>query len=128
MPAPIVLVSNQRIQPGKVEEYKAKYAAAAERFRTDRPNTLAHSAYLSEDATQVSVVMAFLDAEAMEVHLRGLGSSPQQAQEFMQFVSLQIYGMPTAASLDLIRQMVGPDVPVTMKPEVVAGYIRLGSG
>jgi len=124
MPAPIVLISNQRIKPGRLEAYKSNYAQAVERLTANRPDTLAHSAYLSADGAEVSVVMAFRDAAAMELHMRGLGATPQRAQESMEFVSVQIFGYPQPATLELIRGIVGPGVPVTIKPQVVAGYIR----
>ena len=126
MPAPIVLISNQRIKPDMLETYKSNYARAVERFISGWPRTLAHAAYLGEDAAQVSVVMAFADAEAMEAHLRGLGDAPRRAQESMDFISLQIYGSPTEAALDLIRTRIAPGVPMTIMPAAIAGYIRGG--
>jgi hypothetical protein len=127
VPAPIILISNQRIKPGKLDAYRANYAGAVERFRTTRPQTLLHSAYLGPNGADVSVVMAFQDADALELHLRGLGASPQRAQESMEFVSVQIFGSPNEATLAIIREMVGPVVPVTISAEPIAGYIRGGS-
>ena len=124
MPAPIVLISNQRIKPGKLEAYRANYAQAVERFLAGRPGTLTHSAYLNAEGTEVSVVMTFLDADAMDVHMQGLGASPQRAQESMEFVSLQIFGSPRPATLQLIREMVGPETPIMLRPDPVAGYTR----
>ena len=127
MPAPIILISNQRIKPEKLDAYRANYAGAVERFQKTRPQTLLHSAYLSPDGTDVSVVMAFQDADAMETHMRGLGASPQRAQEWMDFVSVQIFGSPNSATMELIKDMVGPAVPVTINAEPIAGYVRGGS-
>jgi len=127
MPAPIILISNQRIKPGRLEAYKERYSDAVQRFLARRPGTLAHAAYTNEDATEVSVVMAFADAQAMEVHILGLGSSPQGAQENMGFVSVDIYGAPSAAALEGIHSMVGPGVPVTVRPHAVNGFIRSGA-
>lgn len=123
MAAPIILISNQRLKPGQFEAYKARYAGAVQRFLAGRPGTLAHAAYLGEDQV-VSVVIAFADAEAMEVHMLGLGSSPQKAQESMDFVSVQIYGAPTTVTIQAIRGIVGEGVPLTIRPQVIDGYIR----
>jgi hypothetical protein len=123
MAAPLILISNQRLKPGQFEAYKTRYAAAVQRFLAGRPGTLAHAAYLGEDQV-VSVVMAFADAEAMEVHILGLGTSPQKAQETMDFVSVQIYGAPSSATIHAIHGIVGEGVPLTIRPEVIDGYIR----
>lgn len=123
MTAPIVLISNQRLKPGQFEVYKTRHAGAVQRFLAGRPGTLAHAAYLGEDQV-VSVVMAFADAEAMEVHMLGLGSSPQKAQESMDFVSVEIYGAPSAATIQAIRGILGEGVPVTIRSRVIDGYIR----
>jgi hypothetical protein len=127
MPAPIILISNQRLKPGQFEAYKARYANAVQRFLASRPGTLAHSAYLSENGTDVSVVIAFADVDAMEAHMLGLGSSPQKAQESMDFVSIEIYGAPSAATLAAIQNMVGKGVPLSIRPRVIDGYIRAGN-
>ena len=127
MPAPIVLISKQRLKPGKLETYRANYAGAVERFEKTRPHTLLHSAYLGPEGQEVSVIMAFQDADSMELHLRGLGASPQRAQESMDFVSVQVFGSPNDATLALIKEMVGPAVPVTIHAESIAGYFRGGS-
>lgn len=127
MAAPLILISHQRLKPGQVEAYKARYAGAVQRFIAGRPGTLAHSAYLSQSGTDVRVVMAFADAQAMEVHMLGLGTSPQKAQESMDFVAVEIYGAPTPATMRAIHGIVGEGVPVTIWPEVVDGYIRTGA-
>jgi hypothetical protein len=127
MPAPIILISNQRIKPGKLDTYRSNYAGAVERFEQTRPQTLLHSAYLGPQADEVSVVMAFQHADAMETHMRGLGASPQRAQESMDFLSVQIFGSPNTATLAIIKEMVGPGVPVTINAEPIAGYFRGGS-
>jgi hypothetical protein len=123
MTAPLILISNQRLKPGQFEPYKTRYAGAVQRFIAGRPGTLAHAAYLGEDQV-VSVVMVFADAEAMEVHMLGLGSSPQKAQESMDFVSVEIYGAPTTATTRAIRGILGEGVPLTIRSQVIDGYIR----
>jgi hypothetical protein len=47
MSAPIVFISNQRIKPGKLDEYKAYYRQVAEMTEANKPGTAAHLAYLS---------------------------------------------------------------------------------
>src|SRR5574340_487811 len=123
MSAPIILVSNQRLKPGQFEAYKTRYAGAVQRFLAGRPGTLAHAAYLGDDQV-VSVVMAFADSQAMEIHMLGLGSSPQKAQESMEFISIEIYGAPTDATTRAVRGIVGEGVPVTIRSQVIDGYIR----
>jgi hypothetical protein len=57
--APIILISKQRVRPGRLDTYRANYAGAVERFEKTRPQTLLHGAYLGPDGQEVGVIMAF---------------------------------------------------------------------
>jgi hypothetical protein len=127
MSEPIVFISNQRIKGGSEAGYKQNYVETVEWIKANRPRTVANLAYLSEDNAEASIVIVFPDAEAMELHMRGLGELPKRALGFMEITSLQIYGTPTEATMQIMKKIAGSGVALTIKSQPIGGYIRLKS-
>jgi hypothetical protein len=128
MGGPIVFISNQRIKRGKLEGYKEYYRQVAELTEANKPGTVAHLGYLSEDGVEATIVHVFLDAEAMERHMRGVGAIAQKAAEFMEIVSWQIYGRPSDAVLEGMLKIAGPRVTLSVRTQPIGGYIRFQPG
>jgi hypothetical protein len=128
MSDPIVFISSQRIKRGKLEEYKEYYRQVAAFTEANKPGTLAHLGYLSEDGAEATIVHVFLDAEAMERHMRGVGEIARKAAEFMEIVSWQIYGRPSDAVLEGMLKIAGPRVTLSIKTQPIGGYIRFQPG
>jgi quinol monooxygenase YgiN len=122
---PIVFISHNRVKNGKLEELKQYYRQVAEMTEANKPGTLAHIAYLDDQATELSIVHVFPDSEAMDRHMLGVDELARKAREFMDSVSLEIYGAPSEQVLNLMRQIIGPGVTLTLRPDHVGGYIRL---
>jgi quinol monooxygenase YgiN len=127
MSEPIVFISNQRVKPGKLEAYKEYYRQVAELTEANKPGTVAHLGYLSEDGAEATIVHVFPDAQAMEAHMRGVGKIAEKSAEFMELVSWQIYGRPSKAVLEGMLKIAGPRVTLTVKPTPIGGYLRLGA-
>jgi quinol monooxygenase YgiN len=128
MSTPIVFISNQRIKPGKLEEYREYYRQVAALTETNKPGTVAHLGYVNEEGTEATIVHVFPDAESMEQHMRGVGKIAQQAGEFMELVSWQIYGRPSNAVLEGMLKIAGPALTLSIKPQSIGGYIRFKPG
>ena len=128
MSEPIIFISNQRIKEGKIDGYKQYYRQVAEFTEANKPGTVAHLAYANEDGTAVSIVHVFTGAESMELHMQGVGELAKKAFEFMEVVSIEIYGRPTDAVLEKMKGIVGSGVALSIKSEPIGGYIRFKSG
>ena len=125
MAEPIVFISNQRIKPGRLEEYIEYYREVAALTEATKPGTLAHIAYLSEDGTEATVVHVFPDAESLERHLQGVGEIARKAYEFMEIVGIEIYGRPGDAVLATMMRIAGSGAALSIKPQPIGGYLRL---
>ena len=128
MSDPIVFISNQKIKKGALEEYTQYYREVAEFTEANKPDTLAHTAFASEDGTAVSIVHIFPDAEAMQVHMRGVGELANKAYQWMEIVSFEIYGKADPAVVDKMKQIAGPHIAVGLKPLPLGNYMRLKRG
>ena len=128
MSEPIVMVSNLRIKEGKVEEYKKFTLAATEWIKENRPGTAAILENASEDGAELSIVIIFSDAEAMQAHMAGLGEFPNKSRELAAVESIQIYGEPNETTLDMMKMIGGSGITFNIKPQWIGGYTRLSSG
>jgi hypothetical protein len=125
MSEPIIFISNQKIKAGKFEDYKRHYQQTVELIKANKPGTLAHLAFSDKDGTNASIIHVFPDAESLEFHLQGAGDLAQKAFEFMDIVSIELYGRPSDAVLAGMQQIAGSGVELNLKPQNLGGYLRL---
>ena len=128
MSEPIIFISNQRVKEGKLEGYKHYYRQVAEQAKADKPGTIAHIAYHNEEGTELSIIHIFPDAEAMELHMKGVDELAKKAFEYVEILSFEIYGKPTETVLEGMMQIVGSGITVNIRPQLVGGYIRVSLG
>lgn len=124
MSEPIVFISNQRVKTGMLREYEQLYREVVERVRVEKPGTVAHLAYATEDGSEVSIVHVFPDAQAMEAHMVGVDQSAKRALEFVEIVGFVIYGRPTEKTLEMMQKAAGGGISLSVKPHPMGGYIR----
>lgn len=85
--------------------------------------------YLSEDATELSIVHIFPDSESMELHLQGVDDRAAKAFEFIDTVAYEIYGRPSDQVLEVMQEFARKlGVELTVQPELFGGFLRLKSG
>lgn len=125
MSEPIVFVSKLRLKEGKLEEYKQFTRETTKWLEANRPRTVAILEYFSEDGTELSIVIIFADADAMQVHMQGLGELPTKSFEYLEPVSLEIYGKPNEATLEMMKMIGGSAVAFNINPHSIGGYARL---
>ncbi len=84
--------------------------------------------HLSEDGTQASTVQVHADADNMGFHMDLVGEHVRAAAEYLDFstMSIRIYGSPSGAVLEQMRQLAGSGASVTISPAAVS-FDRLGS-
>ena len=125
MTQPIVFISHSAIKDGQLEAFRAFIRTGAEALEADKPGTVVFLAYLDEDASEVSIVHVFPDADAMNAHLQGVEERSTAADAFIETKAYEIYGSPDEPVLQRMRAFAeGSGVPLTVRPEHVGGYVR----
>ena len=76
----------------------------------------------------MSIVHIFPDAESMELQMQGVDELAKKAYEFMEIVSIVIYGRPSDTVLETMKKIAGSGVTLNIKPQPIGGYIRFKSG
>ena len=124
MSQPIVFVSHLRIKEGKLQALKESFREGVEFIKAGKPATIAFLVYLNSDGTQVNVVHIFPDADSMDRHMEGADDRVKRANEFIETAGYEIYGTPSATTMEAMKRFAGSAIPLTVEPEYLAGYIR----
>ncbi|HET9249578.1 MAG TPA: hypothetical protein VFP13_06515 [Actinomycetota bacterium] len=128
MPGPVVFVSHFAVKEGRLEDLRRLAAEIGAHLETDKPETVAYLMYLDEDGSRFTVAHCFPDADAMDRHFEGSDARTAAAFEVMDPLGWEIYGRPSEAALEQMRQgAAATGVPLTVLPDHVGGFLRLGS-
>ena len=129
MSEPIVFISHHRIKPGMADAVRALTAEIWSTLETEKPRTLVNLAYMNEDGTEVSFLHAFADVEAMQLHWQGADDRSGQAYEYIQPIGFEIYGPAGEQIVEGMKaEATGGGATLTLWPEFVTGFLRLGGG
>jgi hypothetical protein len=127
MVEPFIFIGTHTIKEGKLEDFKQHFGEFAKFIEANEPRLIHFELYINEDGTEVSVVQVHPDADSMAYHMRVGGEHFAQAYEFLDTTtSIQIYGTPSDALVEQMKQVGEPGVPVIVKSEL-AGFNRLAA-
>lgn len=124
MSEPILFISRNRIKEGKTDEFRKHYRDSIPPIMADKPNTLAQLAYENEEATQVTIVRLFPNADALDLQIQGASERSKKAFEFIEPVSIEIFGAPNPATVEMMKKIAGSGVAVSIGPHYMGGFIR----
>ncbi|MGH2588693.1 MAG: hypothetical protein ACRDJE_27525 [Dehalococcoidia bacterium] len=128
MAAPFIFIGTYTLKEDKLEDFTRYCQEFCEYIQANEPRLLYFGFCIDEDGTEVSVVQVHPDADSMAFHMQLIAEHMEQVFDFLDTTkSVQIYGAPSAALVEQIKQFSEPGVPVIVKPEVV-GFNRFGNG
>lgn len=129
MSQPFVFMGTFRLKDGKLASFREMCRQLVALVESQEPRIIAFNLFASEDGTEASTVQVHRDAESMLFHLEVLkehvGSGDHESPVDVA-VSNQIYGEPTEALLETIKQ-IDPGVPLIVKPLALGGFVRAGA-
>ena len=126
MPEPIVFISRFAIKAGKLDALKDLAHAVSADIQASKPRTLVFLSYLDAARDTVSFVHAFPDADSMDRHVEGSGDRSRAAFEFIEPRGWDVYGTPSdEGRMMLQRAAASADTSLSIKPEYLAGFLRL---
>jgi hypothetical protein len=87
---------------------------------------LAFNQYVNDTGTEVGVVQVHPDAASMEFHMEVIRERAAlgYADTIEATTSIQVYGAPSLAVLEMLRSQAGSDVPITIKAMPLGGFTR----
>ena len=123
MSGPLIFISRSRVKPGKGEQYDEHVFEATALVETEESQVIAFNNYRSEDGTEVSCVQVHPDADSLDTHFKLFRERlSQRALGSVDSYEVDIYGRPSDAALEFLRQLEG--LRVRVLPVHDAGLLR----
>ena len=117
MAEPIVFVSHFTVQEDTPQRTKATGPRGLEALVAEKTRMTAQLVFLDETATKLSIVHVFADAETMDIHIQGAEERALAVYEFMAPAGWEIYGTPSDAALQMMRQATtSAGAPLSIQP------------
>ena len=122
MAEPLIFINTYAIQPGKLDAYKQRFQRTAKVVEDNEPRMLYFACHVSEDGTEATTVQVHADADNMAFHMELVDDHIEAARDFFDFssMSIRIYGSPTDAMLEQMRELAGAGVDVTVSHPAIA--------
>jgi hypothetical protein len=129
MDEPVFFVSHFRIKEGSLDPLRSMTRESAARLEAEKPRTVLFLSFINPDASVISYLHAFTDAESMDVHFVGAEERALAAYEHLEALGWEVYGKPSPSAIEALHRAASTaGVTVTLHPEFAAGFLRLKSG
>jgi hypothetical protein len=124
---PFIFIATNRLREGKLEAERDRAAELGSFIEQNEPQLLAFNEYADEAGSEVGVVQVHPDAASMEYHMEVIADRAARAyaETLEATTSIQVYGEPSEAVLEMLRRQAGAGVPMTIKRLHIAGFTRL---
>ncbi len=126
MPSPFIFIATNRLKAGRLDLERTRVPNLVEFIEANEPRLIAFNEYVNEAGDEVTVVQVHPDAESMEAHLEIVRERARDAyaQTLDATVRIQVFGQPTQAILDTLRQQASNGVEISVNGEHLGGFTR----
>ena len=130
MSGPFIFIATNRLRKGKLASERERARELSSFIAANEPQLLAFNEYANEDGTEVGVVQMHPDAASMELHMEVVAerAAHAYAHTLEATTSIQVFGEPSEAVLEVLRRQAGAGVPMTVKRHHIGGFSRMQLG
>jgi len=123
---PFIFIATNRLKPGKLDDESARVPGLVDFVEANEPRLLAFNEYANEQGTEVAVVQVHPDADSMAFHMDVVAerAAAAYAETVDATTSIQVFGTPTDAVVEMLRRQAGAGVPLSIKPHRLGGFTR----
>jgi hypothetical protein len=123
---PFIFIATNRLKPGKLDDEKKRVPGLVDFVQANEPRLIAFNEYVNEAGTEVAVVQVHPDPDSMAFHMEVIAerAASAYADTIDATTSLQVFGTPGSAVIDLLRRQAGAGVPLSVKPYHLGGFTR----
>jgi hypothetical protein len=123
----IVAIDSSEVHEGKLEDLQVAMKALVEFVDTNERRPLAYKVYFNGDGARMTVLQIHPDSVSMEQHMRVAATAFATVKDLLSLSAIDIYGTPSEALLDLMRQKAQLLGGATLEVhELQAGFTRFG--
>ena len=126
MSPPFIFIATNRLKAGQLDRERKRVPGLVEFIEANEPRLIAFNEYVNEAGDEVTVVQVHPDAASFEAHMGIVQERAQQAyaETLDATVRVQVFGQPTDAILDVLRQQTGSGVEISVNGEHLGGFMR----
>jgi hypothetical protein len=126
MSGPFIFIATNRLREGKLDAERERVPGLCAFIEASEPQLIAFNEYASKDGTEVGVVQVHPDAASMELHMEVVAERATRAyaETLDATTSIQVYGEPSDAVLEMLSRQAGAGVPMTVKRYHLGGFTR----
>jgi quinol monooxygenase YgiN len=130
MSEPFIFIGTHRLKEGKLQDFEKSFGELVQAVEANEPRLIAFNGYVNDDGTEVAVVQVHPDAASMELHMRVAREHITHAYEELldETTSIQIFGELSDAAREMMQQLAGSGVPLSVKPQPLGGFTRSHAG
>jgi hypothetical protein len=123
---PFIFIATNRLKPGKLADERKRVPGLVDFVEANEPRVIAFNEYVNADGTEVAVVQVHPDAGSMAFHMEVIAerAAAAYAETVDATTSVQVFGMPGHAVLEMLERQAGAGVPLTVKPSYLGGFTR----
>ena len=126
MSSPFIFIATNRLKPGQLESERKRVPGLVEFIEASEPRLIGFNEFVNESGDEVTVVQIHPDASSMEAHMEIVRERAQAAyaETLDATVRIQVFGRPTEAILEALRQQAGAGVDISVNGEHLGGFVR----
>jgi biotin carboxylase len=126
MSGPFIFIATNRLKPGKLADERKRVPGLVDFVEANEPRLIAFNEYVNTDGTEVAVVQIHPDADSMAFHMKVVAERAAAAytETVDATTSIQVFGMPSDAVLEMLERQAGVGVPLTVKSSHLGGFTR----
>jgi len=123
---PFIFIATNRLKPGKLADERNRVPGLVEFVEANEPRVIAFNEYVNEAGTEVAVVQVHPDAASMAFHMESIAerAASAYAETVEATTSIQVFGTPSTAVLEMLRRQAGTGVALSVKPDHLGGFTR----
>jgi hypothetical protein len=123
----IVSIDWSEVREGKLADLQEAMKALFDFVDANEPRPLAYHVYFSGDGARMTVFQIHPDSASMEEHMRVAAAGFAKVKDLLSLSAIEIYGAPSPALLDLMRQKAELLGGATLAVhDLHAGFTRFG--
>jgi hypothetical protein len=126
MSGPFIFIATNRLKRDKLEAETKRVPDLSDFIEANEPRLIAFNEYANDDGTEVAVVQVHPDAESMEFHMNVVAERAARAyaETLDATASIQVYGAPSNAVLEMLSRQAGSGVPLSVHRHHLGGFTR----
>ncbi len=129
MPGPFIFIATNELKPGAFDVERRRAGELSTFLAEHEPRLIAFNEYANDAGTEVAVVQVHADSDSMEFHMNVVREQAERAyaETLEATASIQVFGTPSPAVLEMLRTQAGAGVPTSVTPLHLAGFTRTAS-